>query len=214
MNLFTLLLKLLWLWRQNQKLPELSKSMKSYCSVNLNMSYDIIFPEIWVKNCYTASGVFLFAQCESPERAAGQQTAFPRQLEQHFQLSPHLPDASCFGQLFTALDLPRKPAYLLFIDFGCYHGYYLLFSFLELSCLSGRGSGLHACWSSTWCQPMYRELQGRNKFPSSLVVLAAQALVCHKNEELSGSSSKNPSCSLPCAAAHAGLVLNHAAKWI
>ena len=46
MNLFPLLFKSLWLWRQNQKLPEPSKSMKIYCSGNLNMSHNIIFLEI------------------------------------------------------------------------------------------------------------------------------------------------------------------------
>lgn len=45
MNLFPLILKSLWLWKQNEKLPEPSKSVKIYCLINLNMSYYIILPE-------------------------------------------------------------------------------------------------------------------------------------------------------------------------
>lgn len=131
MNLFTLLLKLLWLWRQNQKLLEPSKSMKSNCLINLNMSYDIIFPEIWVTRLLHCQWCISFCMVWEPREGSRTADCLPMTTSKHFQLSPHLPDASYFGQLFSALDVPRKPAYLLFIDFGCHHGYYLLVSFLD-----------------------------------------------------------------------------------
>lgn len=130
MNLLPLLLKLLWLWKQNQKLPEPSKSIKIYCSQTWICLITLSFQRYGL-HCYAASGFFLFAWHESPERAAGQQVASPWQLEQHFQLCVHLADASCFRKLFTGLGLPRKPAYLVFTDFGCYHSYNLLVSYSD-----------------------------------------------------------------------------------
>lgn len=84
---------------------------------------------------------------------------------------------------------------MVLIDLGGYYNYYLLISFLgnQLSYLPGNSHAevlVHACSSWTRCQPMYYEFHGRNKFSSSLAVLAVRVLVCHKDEELSGSNSK------------------------
>lgn len=186
--------------------------MRIYRFINLNISHYIIFLEIWVTRLFCCQWCISLCLVWEPREGSRAADCLPTAAFPTASSSP------CFRQLSTALDLPRKPAYLFFTDFGCYRSHFILISFLDgenqLSCLSGWGSGLHACWSSTWCQPMYWELHGRNKFPSSLAMLAVQVLVCHKNEELSSSSSKNPSCSLLCAAAHAGLVLNHAGKWV
>lgn len=147
MNLFPVLFKSLWLRRQNQKIPETSKSMKICCLKNLNMSHNVTLPDTRAIRLLCCQWHISF--CIVWE-LRGQQSAFPWKPVQLFQLSIHPPHVSCFRKLFTVTDLPRKLVYMFLIDFGGYCNSYLLINFLggepavlffwELTC---RGSGLH-----------------------------------------------------------------------
>lgn len=100
MNLFTLLLKLLWLWRQNQKLPEPSKSMKSYCFISLNMSYYIIFPEIWVTRLLHCQWCVSFCMVWEPREGSRTADCLPTTTSATF---PTVPSSSRCLLLQTTL---------------------------------------------------------------------------------------------------------------
>lgn len=81
MNFFPLLLKLLWLWKQNQKLPEPSKSIKIYCFINLNMSLNYLSRDMGYKIAMLP-GVYFFLHDARAQR--GQQGS---RLPSHDSLS-------------------------------------------------------------------------------------------------------------------------------
>lgn len=131
MNLFPLLFKSLWLWRQNQKLLEPFQSMKIYCAGNLNMSHNINFPEIRAIRLLCCQWHISFCMVWK--------------LREGSRVADCLPMKTCnFSNCLFILDVssapescspprtgfPRKPVYMFLVDFGGHYEYYLLISFL------------------------------------------------------------------------------------
>lgn len=131
MNLFPLLLKLLWLWKQNQKLPEPSKSMKIYCFISLNMSYYVIFPEIWVTRLLHCQWHISFCMVWEPREGSRAADCFPVTAWATFPTASSSSRCLLLQTDLHSLGCPKEVCIPVFYWLWLLHKYYLLVSFLD-----------------------------------------------------------------------------------